>query len=108
MMRYEWAQEMNCNVTVCDTVGKIIFMNEKSIAKYGNIMGQNLFNCHHPKSQEKIKELLATGGSHVYTIEKNGVNKMIYQTAWQNEGVVGGLVEITFELPAELPHFIRK
>ena len=107
-MMYEWAKAMNCDVTVCDTEGKIIYMNEKSLAKYGDIIGQNLYNCHNPRSGEIIKELLATGGSNTYTIEKNGQKKMIYQTAWLNEGVVGGLVEIVIELPEEMPHFVRK
>lgn len=107
-MMYEWAKEMNGNVTVCDTEGKILFMNKNSLAKYGDIIGQNLFNCHNPQSQEKIKELLATGGSNAYTIEKAGIKKMIYQTAWLAEGIVAGLVEIAIEIPQEMPHFIRK
>lgn len=52
--------------------------------------------------------MLQTGGSNAYTIEKNGIKKMIYQTAWFNEGIVGGLVEISMELPGEMPHYIRK
>ncbi|CUQ61167.1 Uncharacterised protein [Dorea longicatena] len=43
-----------------------------------------------------------------YTIEKNGVKKMIYQTAWKQDGVVGGLVEISMEIPGEMPHYMRK
>ena len=43
----------------------------------------------------------------VYTIEKNGVRKMIYQTPWRVDGVVGGLAEISMEIPAEMPHHIR-
>jgi len=27
---YEWANEMNCAVTVCDTEGVILYMNEKA------------------------------------------------------------------------------
>jgi hypothetical protein len=30
MDMYEWAEEMNCAVTVCDTEGVILFMNKKS------------------------------------------------------------------------------
>ncbi len=108
---YEWAQEMNCAVTVCDTEGIILFMNEKAcntFAKYGSLIGKNLLNCHNPASVEKIRELLATGGSNSYTIEKNGVHKMIYQTAWKKNGTVAGLVEISMEIPSELPHHIRK
>lgn len=107
---YEWAKEMNCAVTVCDTEGTIIFMNEKArktFEKYGSLLGKNLFECHNPQSVEKIRELLATGGSNAYTIEKGDVKKMIYQTAWFNEGVVGGLVEISMVIPEEMPHHVR-
>ena len=30
---YEWANEMNCAVTVCDTEGVILYMNEKAASK---------------------------------------------------------------------------
>jgi hypothetical protein len=33
---------------------------------------------------------------------------MIYQTAWKQDGVVGGLVEIFMEIPGEMPHYVRK
>ena len=91
MNMYEWADEMNCAVTVCDTQGIILYMNEKAcrtFAGHGNLIGRNLFDCHSPKSQEKIRELLETGGVNTYTIEKKGGRKMIYQTAWKREGVV--------------------
>ena len=39
---------------------------------------------------------------------KKGVRKMIYQTAWKREGVVCGLVEISMEIPGEMPHYIRE
>ncbi len=108
---YEWAKEMNCAVTVCDTEGVILFMNEKAcqtFAKHGDLIGKNLLNCHSEASIAKIKEMLATGGKNVYTIEKNGVKKMIYQTAWKKDGIVGGLVEISMEIPETMPHYIRK
>ena len=53
-------------------------------------------------------KLLETGGVNTYTIEKKGVRKMIYQTAWKQDGVVGGLVEISMEIPGEMPHYMRK
>ena len=37
---YEWANEMNCAVTVCDTKGIILYMNEKAcrtFAKHGDL-----------------------------------------------------------------------
>ena len=44
---YEWANEMNCAVTVCDTEGVILYMNEKAcrtFAKHGSLIGKNLFD----------------------------------------------------------------
>ncbi len=32
---------------------------------------------------------------------------MIYQTAWRDNGSVAGLVEISMEIPEEMPHYIR-
>ena len=87
---YEWANEMNCAVTVCDTKGIILYMNEKAcrtFAKHGDLIGKNLFDCHNPQSQAKIRETAGDGGVNAYTIEKNGVRKMIYQTAWKQDGV---------------------
>ena len=109
-MEHEWANQMNCAVTVCDNEGIILFMNQKArttFAKYGDLIGKNLFECHSPASRDKINELLLTGGSNSYTIEKNGIRKMIYQTAWFKGDTVAGLVEISMEIPNDMPHFIR-
>ena len=106
----DWAKGMNCAVTVCNVEGVIIYMNDKAcetFAKYGSLIGKNLFDCHNAQSQEIIKQLLATCGSNCYTIEKKGVKKMIYQTAWKENDIVGGLVEISMILPSDMPNHIR-
>lgn len=44
--------------------GIILYMNEKAcrtFAKHGDLIGKNLFDCHNPQSQAKIRELLETG-----------------------------------------------
>ena len=40
-------------------------------------------------------------------LQKNGLKKMIYQTAWKENGVVAGLVEISMVIPEDMPHYIR-
>ncbi|MDD2277711.1 MAG: PAS domain-containing protein [Bacteroidales bacterium] len=107
-----WAQGLNCAITVCDLEGQILYMNEKAqktFSKWGgeNLIGQNLFNCHKQSSAEKLKQLMANNESNAYTIEKNGVKKIIYQTPWYAEGKIAGMTEISIELPAEMPHFVR-
>ena len=68
------------NEQPCDTEGVILYMNEKARATYirhGNLIGSNLFGCHNERSREIIRRLTAEGGSNAYTIEKQGVRKMI-------------------------------
>lgn len=107
----EWADQMNCAVTVCDVNGIILFMNSKAkatFAKYGDLIGKNLFECHSASSCEKIRHMLATGESNSYTIEKGPIKKMIYQTPWREDDRIAGMVEISMEIPHEMPHYVRK
>ena len=105
-MNFNWAEDMNCAVTVCDKSGIIIFMNQKSrdtFCKNGESMvGHSMIPCHNEHSQAKIREMLEQGTSNCYTIEKNRVKKMIYQTPWRENGVVMGLVEISMVIPEEM------
>lgn len=103
-----WAKEMNCGITVCDAAGFVVYMNDKAIEqKHGNLIGSNIYDCHNSNSCRIIRELLASGGQHLYTIEKNGVKKLIYQSAWRRAGEVAGLVEIMAEFSGDIPHFVR-
>ena len=106
-----WAEEADCAVTVCDTEGVILYMNEKAratFAQHGDLIGRNLFDCHNARSRETIRRMLASGNTNAYTIEMQGVRKMFYQMAWWERGEIRGLVEISMELPDEMPHYIRK
>mgnify|MGYP001072183980 CR=1 FL=1 len=69
--------------------------------------GRSLIPCHNERSRAVIRRLLEEGGRNIYTIEKRGVRKLIYQTVWRREGRIGGLVEFSLEIPAELPHYVR-
>lgn len=111
MKDIEWAESIHCAVTVCDAEGTITYMNAKARETYkkrDNLIGKNLFDCHNERSAGIIRELMATGGTNAYTIQKHGQKKMIYQTAYTDEnGKVGGLVEISMVIPEEMPHYDR-
>lgn len=102
-----WGDELDCAITVCDTEGIVSYQNERSVAVNGDVRGQSLIPCHNPQSRAIIDCLLRDGGRNLYTIEKHGIRKLIYQTAWREQGEVRGLVEFSIELPAEMPHHIR-
>lgn len=107
-----WAHSIDAAITVCDKNATIIYMNDKAestFANYGGrgLIGKSLLDCHNPQSQRTIQKLLQEGGSQVYSIEKDQISKLIYQSAWKTDDKVGGLVEISIVLPADMPHHIR-
>ena len=112
MLQMKYFNESPFAVTVCDKEGIIIYMNEKSkltFASYGGgeLIGRNLMDCHPEAAQIKITELLKLRERNAYTIEKNGRRKLIYQTPWYADGEFAGLIELSLELPDEMPHFRR-
>lgn len=109
----DWKDRVDFAVTACDADGVITEMNPKAcetFAKYGGreLIGKSLLGCHNENSRRKIKELLAGAPPNAYTIEKNGVKKLVYQAPFYENGKPASLVELSFVIPAELPHFVRK
>lgn len=112
-MNQDWAEQFNASITVCDTQGIIIYMNQQAVATFAkdggaNLIGRNLLDCHPEPARSKLVDLLENPRINVYTIEKKGQRKMIYQSPWYESQKFSGLVEISLPLPAEVPHFIRK
>jgi transcriptional regulator with PAS, ATPase and Fis domain len=110
-MNFEYLKEIAAAVTVCDRQGVVVWCNDRSLAqfeKYGNPVGRSLKDCHLPASWDKIVHLMDASETNVYTIEKHGDKKVIYQTPWLEDGEVKGLIEISFGLPHDMPHFVRE
>lgn len=113
MNSVNWTRDFPAAVTVCDTQGVILEMNkaaERVFAADGGrgLIGTNALNCHPQQAREKMRLMLDTHSANAYTIEKNDKKKLIYQAPWYDNGEFAGLVEISLELPDELPHFTRK
>lgn len=111
-MANEWIEEFPAAVTVCDAQGIIIAMNatsKKIMADEGGekLIGTSLMPCHNPQSQAILNRMLADHQPNIYTIEKRGQHKLIYQSAWTENGEFKGLVEISLSIPADMPHFVR-
>jgi transcriptional regulator with PAS, ATPase and Fis domain len=109
---HAWIKEFPASVTVCDAEGIILEMNDKAaktLDKDGGyaLIGKNMYDCHPDPARGKLQHLMDKRLPNVYTIEKNGVKKMIYQAPWYHGGKYSGFVEFSFEIPVEIPHFIR-
>lgn len=112
-MAEDWFDNFDGGITVCDSKGTILYMNERSrkvFEKYGSdLIGKSVLDCHPEPAKSKLKNMLKTRESNCYTIEKQGVKKLIHQTPWYTgTGEYGGFVELSVEIPLEMPHFVRK
>jgi PAS domain S-box-containing protein len=106
----QWWKEFPGAVTVCDRDGVILEMNRKAVTTLGNgksLVGTNILDCHPEPARSKVRALLSSDRTNVYTIEKKGVRKLIYQSPWFENGEMRGLVELSLELPDPLPHHVR-
>ncbi|MCX6165050.1 MAG: PAS domain-containing protein [Ignavibacteriae bacterium] len=108
-----WIKEFNGAITLCDDKGIIVYMNDKAIETFKNdggekLIGTDILDCHPEPSKTILKNLMDERKVNVYTIEKNGVKKLIYQSPTYDNGVYSGFIEFSLEIPFELPNFIRK
>jgi PAS domain S-box-containing protein len=111
-MNFDWAKEFPAAVTVSDAAGIIIYMNDRAVetfSKYGgcSLIGKSLIDVHPEPSRTKVKEMMKSREVNSYTIEKNGVKKLIYQAPWFDGGEFKGYVELSMEIPLDMPHHIR-
>lgn len=111
-MNNDWIKEFPIAITICDTEGKIIYMNEKAAECFNDdggykLIGKSLFDCHSDSSNKIINNLIEKSKTNVYTIEKMGKKKLIYQSPWYENGKIKGLAELSIEIPFEMPHHKR-
>jgi transcriptional regulator with PAS, ATPase and Fis domain len=109
---FSWIKEFPAAITVCDAGGIILEMNDKSARTFASdgglaLIGSNLFDCHPGLSRAKLERLMESRRENTYTIEKNGVKKLIHQRPWFQNGEYAGFIEFSFEIPFTMPHMVK-
>jgi transcriptional regulator with PAS, ATPase and Fis domain len=112
MDKFDYSKDLPIAVTVCDKDGKIIEMNEKAISTFkddggANLIGRNVIDCHPEPAKSKLLDMLNNANSNFYTIEKKGIKKLICQIPYFQDQKYQGFIEISIEIPFDLPHFVR-
>jgi len=106
----EWVKEFPGTITIVDKDGIIVYVNERAAQKYGPTggeVGKNVFDCHPEAAGEKLRGLMDTQQSFVYTTERAGKGKIVCQAPWYQDGEYAGFMELTLETTLPLPHFVR-
>jgi transcriptional regulator with PAS, ATPase and Fis domain len=109
---FAWLDGIAVAATVCDRSGTCLYLNEQAARQFAKdggraLLGKNLLDCHPERARNRFAAQLASPTRNTYTIEKDGKRKIIHQIPWYQGDVFAGVVEMSFELPAEMPHFVR-
>ena len=105
-------KEFNGAVTICDSQGIIVYMNEASKDLFkkdggGQLIGKNVLDCHPEGSRSQLANLLEEPRTNIYSVEKNSIHKLVHQSPWYRDGNFAGLIELVLEVPSQVPHFKR-
>lgn len=109
MPKHEWVESFPGTIEVCDRDGVLLEMNDRAAEQEGGraLIGTNILDCHPEPARRKLEALLESGQANVYTIQKKGKKKLVYQAPWYRGGQYAGFVELVFEIPETMPHFNR-
>jgi transcriptional regulator with PAS, ATPase and Fis domain len=112
MNQHHWIEQLDVAATVCDPEGIVLEMNDRAARTFEQeggkqLVGKSLLDCHPEPSRSKLRQMMENRQKNVYTIEKRGIKKLIYQSPWYIDGQYGGFVELSLEIPAVMPHFVR-
>lgn len=109
MTQPDWVKEFPASIEVCDRDGILLDLNDHAAAHVASrdMIGSSLLPCHGEASRAKLAEMLQSEQANIYTIEKAGQRKLIYQAPWYKDGEYAGFVELSLPIPWDMPHFVR-
>ena len=110
--KHAWVKEFPGSITSCDPEGIILEMNDRAAESFQDdgglaLIGTNVLDCHPEAARLRILQMMEDHQPNVYTVEKKGVKKLVYQSPWYENGEYAGFLELTLEVPFEMPHFVR-
>ena len=58
-MKFDYLENVpNIAATVCDNAGIVLYQNNRAIARDGDVVGKNLYNCHGEKAGAMIRHMI--------------------------------------------------
>jgi PAS domain-containing protein len=108
-----WVDGLPAEVMVCDASGLILEMNAAADALFDKdggheLVGANVLDCHPDPALGKLEGMLAGQAANSFFNTENGEKRFFFQSPWYLQGCYAGFVEISFEVPETIPHFVRE
>ena len=112
-MKRDYFEGADIAVTICAKDGTILDMNGKSrktFLKPGReeLIGENVLDCHPEPARSMLEDMLRNPRTNIYTVEKEGIKKLICQTPWYDGAEYAGFMELSIVLPEIIPNRVRK
>jgi hypothetical protein len=109
---HSWVKELPAEGMICGTDGIILEMNAEDESFFAadsgrGLLGSNVLDCHPEPSRAKLEGMMDKQISNAYYNTENGEKRFFYQAPWNKDGQYAGFVEISFEAPEEVRHFLR-
>jgi hypothetical protein len=109
---HSWVKELPAEILVCSADGIILEMNAEAELLFAadggrGLLGSNVLDCHPEPSRAKLEGMMAKQVSNAYFNTEVSEKHFFFQAPWYKDGQYAGFVEISFEVPEELPHFLR-
>jgi hypothetical protein len=111
-MKRDYFEGADVAVTICAKDGTIMDMNGKSRKTFlkpgqDEIIGKNVLDCHPEPARSMLADMLENPRTNVYTVEKEGLKKLIFQTPWLDGGEYAGFMDLSMVLPENIPNRVR-
>jgi len=110
---HAWVKELPAEIIVCDAAGLLIEMNEAAEELFASdggrgLLGSDVLDCHSGADRSKLERMIKEGRSNAYINEESGSLTFFFQSPWYRDGRYAGFVEISFQVPGEIPHYLRE
>ena len=108
----KWVKEFPAEVLVCDPAGVVLEMNAEAASLFAEdggeaLLGTNLLGCHPEPERTKLETMLEQHSTNAYFNTENDRKRLFFQSPWFSGGRFAGYVELSFDVPEDIPHFIR-
>jgi len=108
-----WVQDLPAEITVCDAAGILIEMNARAELLFkddggGSLLGTDVLACHPEPSRTKFAGMLAVPNPNAYLSTEKSEKRFFFQSPWYRAGRFAGFVEISFEVPGEIPQLVKE
>lgn len=108
-----WVTDFPAEIMVTDTTGFILEMNASAETIFDadggrRLLGKDVLSCHPESARIKLAGMMEKQKMNMYFNTEKGEKRFFFQSPWYRDGRFAGFVEISFEVPGEIPHFIRE